>query len=208
MGRHSSQERAVGGIGVDDAPALACPLVVAARLLLRVGNKDHAVQVLDAERGVTLGQVRVDERAGPGLKTEGAIEDVDSSVVEVGGVQVIRTSRYPDREALVDGTSGRLVGPDLRRGPQCGRQPEMIPASLANRNRSLWKELPPLNTVPVGAPWGIVTTRPCLAPVALYRVDLPVPLSATHHGLVGARLKPQPFTRSESVASLTSTLTI
>src|SRR5205809_84849 len=58
-----------------------------------------------------------------------------------------------------------------------------------------------LNTMPVGAP-GTDTTSPSFAPVLpLYNVDFPVPLSATHHGLVALAVSPQGLTRSGSVRS-------
>jgi len=50
-----------------------------------------------------------------------------------------------------------------------------------------------LDTVPVGPPPGIATLSARLEPSALYSVDKSVPLSATHHGLVGRRLMPQPL---------------
>src|SRR4051794_22337355 len=94
--------------------------------------------------------------------------------------------------------------------PRAPRQPEITPASLEKRNRSPWKSAAlVLDTVPVGAPLGIATRSACLVPSALYRVDRSVPLSATHQGLVGRRLRPQPFTRSASgVGPVASTSTL
>src|SRR4029453_15331317 len=60
------------------------------------------------------------------------------------------------------------------------------------------KSAVPLNTWPVGPP-ATVTIRPSFAPVLpLYRVDLSVPSSETHHGVVGPWEIPQPLTRSGS----------
>src|SRR4051812_34235420 len=90
----------------------------------------------------------------------------------------------------------------------CPFQPAIWPSSVAKMKRApagsaaptrTWKSAAePLNTTPVGGP-GTVTVRPILAPVVpLYRVDLLVPLSETHHGDVGLATIPQPFTRSVS----------
>src|SRR5690349_20469056 len=78
-----------------------------------------------------------------------------------------------------------------------------MPPSPSNRNRALppvgrLKPAVVLNTVPVGAP-GTETIRPCLTPAPLYSVDLSVPLSETHHGVVGPDVRPPPFCRSGSV---------
>ncbi len=56
-----------------------------------------------------------------------------------------------------------------------------------------------LKTVPVGPP-ATATMRPCLTPAALYRVDLLVALSDTHHGVVGPEVRPHAFRRSGSVS--------
>src|SRR5205807_9585728 len=52
----------------------------------------------------------------------------------------------------------------------------------------------PAKTAPVGPP-STVTTSGTIAPVDVYSVDLSMPLSATHHGLVALRASPQPLTR-------------
>ena len=44
--------------------------------------------------------------------------------------------------------------------------------------------------------------------VVSYSVDRSVPLSATHHGVAGPATRPQAFTRCESVASVTSGVTV
>src|SRR5689334_24281674 len=79
-----------------------------------------------------------------------------------------------------------------------------MPSSPSNRNRAFppvgrTKPAVGLNTVPVGPP-GTETTRPCFTPAALYRVDLLVPLSETHHGVVGPEVRPHAFLRSGSVS--------
>ena len=56
-----------------------------------------------------------------------------------------------------------------------------------------------LKTIAGRAAW-TVTTSACFCPSEpRYRVDLLVPLSATHHGVVGPETSPQALTRSGSV---------
>ena len=50
---------------------------------------------------------------------------------------------------------------------------------------------------------GIVTTNGRGAPLPSYRVETPLPLSATHHGLVGDRVNPQGLTRFGSTVGAT-----
>src|SRR5215471_16693612 len=58
-------------------------------------------------------------------------------------------------------------------------------------------------TAPVGPP-RTFTVSGTFAPAPVYSVDLLLlgsgPLSATHHGVVGPRARPQPLTRSGSVS--------
>src|ERR1700758_285370 len=86
---------------------------------------------------------------------------------------------------------------------------ESVPSSLAKIKRAALgeptplfttKPVPPLKTSPVGlpcappAPGTVKSTR--TVPVAtLYSVDLPLPLSAIHQGVVGPATRPQAFTR-------------
>src|SRR3954468_14234460 len=86
-------------------------------------------------------------------------------------------------------------------------QDAITPSSLEKMNRAPPKlVLFALKTTPVGAAngallddGGIVTTSPCFAPLPLYKVESPVPLSAPHHGLPAERASPHGFTRSGSV---------
>src|SRR4029450_6334667 len=87
-------------------------------------------------------------------------------------------------------------------------QPRTMPSSLSKRNSAL----PPvgsanpavgLKTVPVGPP-ATETTRPCFTPAPLYSVDLSVPLSDTHHGLVALEGSPHGLPRSGPVAGGTA----
>src|SRR5262245_33988595 len=100
-----------------------------------------------------------------------------------------------------------------------GFQPAMVPSSVANRKKAGWGEpsglVPnekllgsPLNAVPGGAlvvpsglpaGGGMVTTSGWATPWALYRVDRPVPLSATQNGPRGPSARPQALTRLGSV---------
>src|SRR3954470_10413877 len=85
-------------------------------------------------------------------------------------------------------------------------QPEIVPSSVSKMKRSPKKSEPPLKTTPVGEAGGvppgctgIVTTSGTIPPEPLYSVETPVPLSATHHGLLELRASPQGLTRFGSV---------
>src|SRR6476469_7838210 len=87
-----------------------------------------------------------------------------------------------------------------------GDQPRIWPPSVAKRNRAgpllpPWlttkSVAEPLNTVPVGPP-GTDTVRACFAPLALYSVELFVPLFDDHHGVVGPAVIPQALTSDAS----------
>src|SRR5437867_8478134 len=92
-----------------------------------------------------------------------------------------------------------------------GFQAEIVPSSVTNINRAglpevTSKSVLSLKTAPVGAAGllppeggGIVTTKGTASPAPLYSVETPVPLSATHHGLVELRASPQGFTKLGSV---------
>src|SRR6476661_3489823 len=101
-----------------------------------------------------------------------------------------------------------------------GLQPAIVPSSVANRNRLApvavpfvtANPLPPLNTMPVGAPppvgsagVGIDTTSGDpggeIAPVESYKVETPVSLSATHQKACGLNAMPHGFTRFGSVTA-------
>ena len=99
-------------------------------------------------------------------------------------------------------------------GGTAGFQPVIVPASEENRKRAgpelepecTTNPVPPLNTVPVGAPPGIDTVNGTfttgVAPTPPeYRVDTSVPLSATHAGVVGPNDSPHALTRLESASS-------
>src|SRR5207247_7282318 len=113
------------------------------------------------------------------------------------GVVAIASPLYTAPLAELLATTNACVPPD---------HAEMVPSSLAKIKRAvpcegITKPLVGLNTMPVGAP-GTDTTSPSFAPVLpLYNVDFPVPLSATHHGLVALATRPQALTRSGSVRS-------
>src|SRR6266536_1785800 len=85
-------------------------------------------------------------------------------------------------------------------------QPEMVPSSVTKMKRAAPKSEPPLKTIPVGADGGTpptgggtVTTSASFWPAPLYSVETPVPLSATHQGLVALRARPHGLTRFGSV---------
>src|ERR1044071_1273120 len=103
------------------------------------------------------------------------------------------------------------AAPILASFPNAGFQPLITPASEENRNTdglpSILKASPPLNTVPVGAPCGIFTTSGRVVTALLvavapeYSVETPVPLSATHAGVLGPNDSPHALTRFGSVVS-------
>src|SRR5438445_3093509 len=91
--------------------------------------------------------------------------------------------------------------------PSALRQPETVPSSLTNRNKSALNDAAALllNTWPVGLPApGIETVRPSLvvawvSGLTLYSADTPVPLAEIQNGPVGLNDRPQPLTRAASV---------
>src|SRR5262245_35967184 len=92
---------------------------------------------------------------------------------------------------------------------------EIVPSSLAKINRAgageptpllTTKPVPPLKTSPVGLPCappapGTVKSATITPVATLYNVDLPVPLSEVHQGVVGPASRPQALTRLASVWS-------
>ena len=105
--RDAGHERAVGTERADVAQPRAGDLVLGVGVLLGVGDVDHAVEVLDTERREPLRDPRIVERSRESRRVEVLVEDVDSRVVEVGGVQVVGAARAPDGQALVDRTGRR-----------------------------------------------------------------------------------------------------
>src|SRR5438552_19141846 len=94
-----------------------------------------------------------------------------------------------------------------------GLQPTIVPSSVSKMNIEApdlqffvtTKSPLGLTTRPVGAEVssaagaGIVTTKGTIAPVPVYRVEGPVPLSAIQIGLPGPKAMPQAFFRLGSV---------
>src|SRR6266513_401667 len=85
-------------------------------------------------------------------------------------------------------------------------QPEMVPSSVTKMKCAPPKSELPLKTIPVGADGGTppkgggtVTTSGIFWPAPVYSVETPVPLSATHQGLVALAVRPHGLTRSGSV---------
>src|SRR5437762_7630425 len=94
-----------------------------------------------------------------------------------------------------------------------GFQPAMVPSSVTKRKIDFTfgatgnavvglKTAPVAGEVPLPSGVRILTTRDWGTPVALYKVERPVPLSATHQGLVLARASPHAFTRLGSTLRL------
>ena len=68
-----------------------------------------------------------------------------------------------------------------------------------------------LNTMPVGAPWGIATLSPPIAGTLprtppVYRLDTSAPLLLIHSGVVGPAAMPHGFTRFGSVIRATPSI--
>src|SRR5207302_5421621 len=77
-----------------------------------------------------------------------------------------------------------------------GCHPRICPFSVEKTKKA--RAANDQNTAPVGCT-GTLTTSDCGVPSAVYSVDLSVPLSATHHGVVAPAVNPQPLTRFGSV---------
>src|SRR5215217_2941163 len=94
--------------------------------------------------------------------------------------------------------------------PTVGLHPRIVPDSVANRKSAgavvvpsvTSNPVPPLKTVPVGAP-RTLTTSDCRMPAPSYNVDVSVPLFATHQNVVGPAARPQALTRFGSVTAAT-----
>src|SRR5207249_97397 len=102
--------------------ALSGDFVMRSLVLLRVRDEDARADRLDPERRVAVRKLRVDKLSGMRDEGEGAVEDVDVRVVEVGGVEQVAGWRRREREPLVDRAEPRAIGEDdglvpLRRMP-------------------------------------------------------------------------------------------
>ena len=84
----------------------------------RVGHVEVAVDVLHVERDQPGRQQGVHEGAGQARQVERAVEDVDSPLLGVGGVEEVARRGTCDVQALVAGSGGRR----LRSGPSCPRR--------------------------------------------------------------------------------------
>src|SRR5207245_5520785 len=168
-GGDTRHEVSAGVEHVDETEPGPADLVHLGSVLPRVRDEDRAVDVLDAEGRVAARNLLVDERARRAHQIEAAVEDVDAGVVEVGGIELVAGGRGGDREPLVDRTHAGAVdaGERLSRGRRRNgvvpatddaalggederHRPRMVPSLITN-------PLPPLKTMPVGAP-GPVTT--------------------------------------------------
>src|SRR6185295_3223494 len=112
----------------DEAAAMARELVLRVLVLPGVGDIDLAPEVLDAERGVMLVELRIDEGPRHVHRLEAAVENVHAPVVEVGGVEEVAGGRARDREPLVDGAGGGDGDDGLLRGRRHRRRYPRVPA--------------------------------------------------------------------------------
>jgi len=124
----ASEQVTAGVEGIDEAVAAAGDVVVGFGVLLRVGDEDRAVDVLDAEGREAPGDLAIGEGAGPVLLGERVVEDVDARVVEIGGEEVGLARGVSLGQALEDRAVDRGVV-DLQDG--VGRVDGRIPAGDA-----------------------------------------------------------------------------
>src|SRR6266702_2372655 len=110
--RYTHEQIAGRVIGVDEAKALSGDFVMRSLVLLRVRDEDARADRLDPERRVAVRKLRVDKLPGVRDEGEGAVEDVDVRVVEVGGVEQVAGWRRREREPLVDRAEPRAIGED------------------------------------------------------------------------------------------------
>ena len=91
---------------VDEAVASAGRIVLGSRPLLGVSDVELAADRRDAERGITLRDVRIGKRFETALPesdlVELAVDHVDLAVVEIGRVQEVGAAHLAESEALVD----------------------------------------------------------------------------------------------------------
>ena len=96
------EELALEVVDVDEATPGAGGVVHLVRLLDGVGHVELVAQVLDVERRVALGDLAVEERAGPVDLVELGVEDVDRGGVEVRRVEPVAARAGREGQALVD----------------------------------------------------------------------------------------------------------
>src|SRR5438105_3642340 len=83
-------------------------------ILLCVGDKQIAVDILDAERREAGGERGISEAAVAGYKLVVVIEDVDRPGVEVGGEEKYAIRICAEHQTLVHRTRGRIIGGEHR----------------------------------------------------------------------------------------------
>ena len=160
-GSDSTQERSRAVVDVNYSESWTGDLVLAVGVLLRVRDVDPTAEILDPKRPVSFRQVRIHERSWVVQQLEGAVEDVDPPVVEVGCIEARTSAVVPiarpcrSLRACVAATTASVGATD-------GFQPRIVPASVAKRNRAgptprRTKLDVPLKTAPVGPP-GTLTT--------------------------------------------------
>src|SRR5215213_3364816 len=122
----AAQQVTAGAVDVDEAAARAGDLVLAVGVLLGVGDIQPPTELLDVEGRIAAWELVVAEPARQVDPAEALVEDVDASVVEVGGVQEAAGRGGGKRQALVDGMT--YTSADLRLGRRRRRGHARVPA--------------------------------------------------------------------------------
>src|SRR2546421_10389673 len=122
MLRDAGEQYAGGVVDVDESLSLPVDVIDRARSLLRIRDEDPGTDRLYPERGVSGGQIGIDEGARPTHEVEARVEYVDAPIVEIRRVEPVARDRRREREPLVDRAGPRAVGEDyglipIRRKP-------------------------------------------------------------------------------------------
>jgi hypothetical protein len=114
----AADEVAAGVVLIDEAIAKAGNIIVLGGILLGVGDKQRAVEVLDPKgRKVARDRIgpcdRIDDRVRAEVhEMEAGVEDVDGVIVEIAREDKGALRSRAQREQLVDGSVAGLVGCD------------------------------------------------------------------------------------------------
>ena len=89
MLRDTGDQHSSRVVDVDEPESLPGNLVLGVFILFPVGHENSRADRLNPERRVTRGKTRVNECARSRNEIEVAVEDVDTAVVEVGGIEAV-----------------------------------------------------------------------------------------------------------------------
>jgi hypothetical protein len=168
------QQMSVGVEDIDEAKMRARDIVMLGRILLGIGDKEVAVDIVDAVRRIARGQVGIGElavdiggvaRVGYGAVeqhgSKGAVIDVDRAGPEVGGEEIAAMYIDAEDQTLVDAP---LLGPTCELSTTMEAvaasapfQPTIVPSSVsytklaAALSAGTTKPDVPFQKIPVGA---------------------------------------------------------